>query len=176
MPLVANSTIADAGDASVAERSRNLRRIGLTLFALPVLAAALGVFGPNAGHVSATGSAYRLGVDYPRATRSSIVTPLVVTVTRPGGFGDDPVIVAVDQGFLDRLDFQNWYPNPSAESNDGDITIYEFDPPDGDTLRVSLDARTGPNQGYSHNTYAVAVLTDAHTPAARVTFRTIFWP
>lgn len=173
---MANSTIADAGDASVAVRSRNLRRIGLTLFAVPVLAAAFGAFGPDAGHEAASGSGYTLSVDYPRATRSSIVTPLVITVRKPGGFGDDPVVVRIDRRLLDRLDFQNWYPNPAAESNDGQATVYEFDPPAGETLQVSLDARTGPNQGFSRDTYAVAVLGDGAAPAATVTFRTIFWP
>lgn len=168
-------TVPDANDAPRAARARNARRIGVALFAVPVLAAAFGVFGPRPDRASASGSGYAVTVDYPRATRSSIATPFVVTVTKPGGFGPDPVVVRMDRAFMDRLDFQNWYPNPSAESNDGTWTVYEFDPPAGESLQVSLDARTGPNQGFSSRTYAVAVL-DGEVAAVTVDFRTTFWP
>ncbi|MEI2779377.1 MAG: hypothetical protein V9G19_26150 [Tetrasphaera sp.] len=168
-------TVPDAHTADQAVRARRLRRIGLALFAVPVIAAAFGLFGPRTDRVQDSVGGYVLALDYPRASRSSIVTPFVLTVTKSGGFGDDPVVVRIDRAFLDHLDFQNWYPNPSAESSDGEQTVYEFDPPAGDTLRVSLDARTGPNQGFSSRTYAVALRGD-DTPVAEVTFRTTFWP
>jgi hypothetical protein len=45
---------------------------------------------------------------------------------------------------FDDLDFQNWYPNPSAETGDTGKLLYEFDPPDSDVFEVSLDARSAP--------------------------------
>ena len=172
---MAIQTLPEAMTGSEATRARNVRRIGLALFAIPVVAAAFGVFGPRETTGTASGSGYELTVHYPQATRSSIVAPFSFTVTKAGGFGDDPVVVRLDQAFVDRLDFQNWYPVPSAEANDGRQVVYEFDPPVGDSLEVSLDARTGPNQGYSSDDYHLTVL-DGDRDAATVTFHTVFWP
>jgi len=172
---VAYETLPEALDGPGAIRARNLRRIGLALFAVPVIASAVGTFGPREATIGASGGGYALSVEYPRATRSSIVAPFAFSVSKTGGFGEDPVVVRIDRAFMDRLDFQNWYPVPAAEHNDGDQIVYEFDPPDGEVLRVSLDARTGPNQGYSSHDYEVGVL-DGETDAAVATFHTVFWP
>lgn len=168
-------TLEDAFDARRARRARNVRRVGLGILVVPVAVAAAGWFGPRVDRATVHGEGVSLEARYPRATRSSVVTPLLFRVTRPGGFGRAPVVIRIDRSLMDHLDFQNWYPVPSAESNDGENLRYEFDPPEGDTLVVSLDARTGPNQGFSVTPHRIAVLRGSE-PAAEVRWTLVVWP
>lgn len=169
-------TLEDAFDARRARRARNVRRVGLALLAVPVVAGLLGWLGPTVDEATVTGAdGVTLTAQYPRATRSSIMTPLLFRVTKPGGFGEDPVVIRIDRSLMDHLDFQNWYPVPSAETNDGEFLRYEFDPPEGETLVVSLDARTGPNQGFSMTDHRIAVL-DGRAPTAQVEWTLVVWP
>lgn len=168
-------TLSVALDARGARRARNFRRVGLVLIALPVVAALAGMFGPTTATTRAVGPGVELTVTYPARTRSSVVTPLEIRVRHAGGF-DAPVAVSVDHRLFDHLDFQNWYPNPDKESNDGPRVVYEFSPPTGDELVVRLDARTGPNQGFSRGRYRVSVLDAKGAPIATVAFRMLVWP
>ena len=65
------------------------RRVGLGLF---------NVLGVRRDQVRVVGSeGTTLKVDFPRVTRAALSAPLVWTVTRAGGFGDDPVVLRVSQ-------------------------------------------------------------------------------
>jgi hypothetical protein len=61
-------------------------------------------------------------------TRPGLATPLRIEVAHPGGFAD-PVTLRFSRGIFERFDFQNWYPNPSAETGSDVYVQYEFDPP-----------------------------------------------
>lgn len=138
--------------------ARWARRAGYGLLGLLLLAAAVNLLGPRSAKVEATGPTHRLEVEYPRITRPGQPAPLRLLITATGGFGD-VVQVRLCEEFFDDHDFQNWYPNPSAETDDGTWIIYEFDPPpSGDTLRISLDARTAPGQLGELDDCGVAVL------------------
>lgn len=170
------TTLDDALDAPGAHRARRVRRLGVLVLVIPVALAVAGVFGgAPTGTTRAIGDGAVLEVAYPRATRSSVATPLTITVTRPGGFGTSPVMLEIDTALMDRLDFQNWYPNPSDETAGDTRVAYEFDPPDGDVLEVHLDARTGPNQGFSRSRYRIAVV-DGDRVLAESSFRMYVWP
>ena len=66
-------------------------------------------------------------------------------------------------------------PAPSAETVMGPWVVWEFDPPIGDTLLVSYDARIEPaaQEGRSG---AVAVLDEDDAVIVQVDFTTRVWP
>ena len=65
-------------------------------------------------------------VTHAQITRAGIAVPFHVRVTHAGGF-DGPLSLAISEGLLERFDFQNLYPNPSAETATADYVYYEFD-------------------------------------------------
>lgn len=168
------ATLPGHRDPDGVRRARDLRRIGIVALAVMIAAGLAGVLGPRTADVAADGGVYRLEVHYAQVTRSGLATPLRVNVTRAGGF-DGPVTLAFDKDLFDRLDFQNFYPNPAAETAAPHRIVYEFDPPGGDVLSITLDARTGPTQPPSAHRYWVAVLEDGREVAG-VRFRMVVLP
>ncbi|SEE17314.1 hypothetical protein [Jiangella alba] len=169
------ATLPSSRDAAAARRGRNLRRVGIVALVLLVLAALTGLLGPRAATTTASGDGYELIVRHGQITRSGLPVPLEITLTRPGGF-DGPVTLAVSRDLLDRLDFNNWSPNPDGESVGPDRVEYEFTPPRGDTLHVLLDARTAPGQLPGLGRYSVAVVDDTGAAVAEVRFRMAVLP
>lgn len=151
-------------------RARNWRRVGLALIALAVGLGLTGLLGVRSATVTdrAPGG-WVLEVRHAQVTRAGVAVPFHVTVRRPGGF-EEPVTLSISASLLERFDFQNFYPNPSAETATGDRVVYEFDPPPGDTFRLSLDARTAPDQNGSTGVYETALLV-GDLPVAEVSFR-----
>lgn len=169
MPLP-DSTIDGLPDHPRGTAGCWLRRLAVGLLVLIVLAGAAGVLGPRTADTSASGGGYDLEVEYPRVTRAGQPAPLHFSITREGGF-DEPVQVALCDEFFDNVDFQSWYPTPSAETGDPESLVYEFDPPREDTLEVSLDARTAPGQFGGAEKCRIEVL-DKDVPVTSVTFTT----
>jgi hypothetical protein len=155
-------------------RARNIRRVGIVALTIFVLAGLLGYFGPRSSAVSASGGGYQIDVRYAQVTRSGLVAPLRVRVLHAGGF-DEPITLAFSKDIFDRFDFQNWYPNPSAETAGPLRLEYEFDPPPGDAFELTLDVRVGPTQPPSAHRYWVAVVSDDNE-VARVNFRMVVMP
>jgi hypothetical protein len=152
------ATLPSSRDSAASRRGRNLRRVGIALLCVLVAAAFLGALGPRAATTTASAGGYELTVRHGQITRPSIPVPLEITVERAGGF-DGPVTLSISKDLVDRLDFNNWYPNPDGEAATGpDRVEYEFTPPSGDVFHVLLDARTAPGQLPSAGRYAVAVL------------------
>jgi hypothetical protein len=102
-----------------------------------------GVYGVRTETIEATGGGYELSVRYGGTTRPALATPFDIEIRRPGGF-DGPVTIAVTADYLAMWDENGLSPSPSAESADGEWEIWEFDPPDGEVLMVSFDARIEP--------------------------------
>ena len=117
----------------------------MLLLALIVLAGAVGLLGPRSGVKRASAAEYDLRVKYPAISRAGEPAPLDVRVERAGGF-DGPIQLQLCDDFFDDLDFQSWYPTPSAETGTDSDLFYEFDPPEGQVFEVSLDARAAPGQ------------------------------
>jgi hypothetical protein len=99
--------------------------------------------GVDSARVTATGGGYELEVRYGTISRPALATPFDIIVTRPGGFAG-PVTVAVEHDYLALWDENGLTPAPSAETVDGQWLLWEFDPPEGDTLKVIFDARIEP--------------------------------
>lgn len=170
------ATLPSSRDAAASRRGRNLRRLGIELLCLLIVAALTGLLGPRDGVTTASGGGYELTVRHGQITRPSIPVPLEITVERAGGF-DGPVTLSISKGLVDRMDFNNWYPNPDGETSGPDRLSYEFSEPDGDVLHILLDARTAPGQLPSAGRYAVAVV-DSETGETLVeaTFRMAVLP
>ncbi|HVE99233.1 MAG TPA: hypothetical protein VNA12_08645 [Mycobacteriales bacterium] len=155
-------------------RARMSRRILLSLFAAFLALGATGVLGVRTGRVSAEGGGYRLHVEYPKVTRPGHAVPLAVEVHKPGGFGDEPVVIAMRAGYFALFDENGVLPGPSAETADRRDVMWEFDPPPGDVLRVRFDTRTGPNRQLGERGTAAVLVDDE--PVVRVAFRTWVMP
>ncbi|EAP97383.1 malate dehydrogenase [Janibacter sp. HTCC2649] len=139
-----------------------------------VLAGAFGLLGPRTSTVEASGGGYDLTVEHASITRAGQPAPMHVRIESADGFAG-PVQVSVCEGLFDHFDFQNWYPNPSAETASPGLVLYEFDPPSGSVLDVSLDARTAPGQLGGREACRIAVLKDDE-PAVSVAFTTWVLP
>ena len=122
-----------------------LRRLFLAFLFLFLLAGLLGLFGVKTATVRAEGGGYELEVRYAKVARPGLSVPWVVTIRHPGGF-DGPVTLTTNAAYFDLLDENSFDPDPESSTADGEIMIWEFEPPEeGDTLEVSLDTRMGPN-------------------------------
>jgi len=162
-------TAPDVVDTGRLKRARLLRRIGIGILAAFVLAGAAGLFGIRTRTVSASAGGYDLSVEYPAADRPGQPIHWVVTLHRPGGFGG-PVDIGVTQSYLDILDMNDVEPAPSGSMTSGEFVVWTFDKPEGETLRVSVDALIQLNTHFgAENTVAVL---DHMLPVVQVHYRT----
>lgn len=138
---------------------------------LIVAAAAFDLLGPRTGELSQEGGDYALSVEYPRIARAGEPAPLHVRVSTVADFGDT-VRLRFCNAYFDHLDFQAWYPSPSAEASTAGWVIYEFDPPPtGSVLELSLDARIAPGQLGGRDSCEISVLVEDE-PAVSAEFTT----
>lgn len=144
----------------------------LTLFLLGGMLRAYGVLTRTA---TARGAGYELEVRYGRITRAGLATPLDITVRSVDGGFDGPVRVAVSSDYLDLFDENGLDPQPAAATADDRIVVWEFDPPSGAVLRISLDARIEPAVQWGTGG-TVAVLSADDRPVVRVDFHTWVLP
>lgn len=152
-----DSTLAEVRDHPRGRGGRVAHRGAILVMVALVATGLLGVFGPRTGEAVADGDGYSLRVEHPAVTRAGHPAPLRLTVTRTGGF-DGPVTVSLCERWFDDLDFHGWFPTPSAETAAPGALVYEFDPPPGDVLRVTLDAESAPGRPWARRECEVAVL------------------
>ena len=159
---IIGSDDTEPGLATVAEkrseRPRGViaRRVGVGLLVLFVLVGLTGLLGVRSSTRHATGDGIDLRVRYGRVSRPGLATPLSIEVRRDGGF-DAPVVLELDADYFDLFDLNGIYPSPAGEASLGDRLHWEFDPPDGELLRVTLDARVSPARAAPGST-RIAVL------------------
>lgn len=167
------TAVPDRGDPSWSALLRT-RRIGyaagavtLTLLVAVAIAEMSGrvdAFGPGSAVVEESGGGYDLAVRYPTVTRGALATPFDIRIERAGGF-DGPVEVALDWDWLEMWDENAFYPTPSSSWADEERLVMEFDPPDGEVLRIIYDARIQPSLQLGRDG-SVAVLDDGATVVA----------
>jgi hypothetical protein len=174
----ASSTLPD-GPSTLAKRRIGYALTTAFLAGLMLLAAidafgSAAVFGVDSTTVRSSGQGVELAVTYGVVSRPALATPFDIEVRQDGGF-DGPVRIAVDQEYLRMWDENGLVPAPSAETVMGPWVVWEFDPPIGDTLLVSYDARIEPaaQEGRSG---AVAILDEDDTVITQVDFTTRIWP
>jgi hypothetical protein len=130
---------------------------------------AVDAYGVDTAHVSAEADGTVLDVGYTTVTRAALASPFEITVHRRGGF-DGPITVAVDHRYLELWDENGLYPAPAAETTMGPWVVWEFDPPEGDTLRFTYDARLEP--GAQRGRAGAVALLDGGLIVAEVAFET----
>lgn len=137
------STIPEALPLARLRRARALRRLAFVVIALFLLAAAFGLLGVRSREASASGGGYDMTVTYAAMSRPGLATPFDIEVTKAGGFPGQ-VTLAVSGDYLAAFDENGLDPDPTGARADGDFVYWTFDPPEGDVLLVSFDARLEP--------------------------------
>jgi len=132
--------VAGLGEARKARDARVALVVALAIF---VVLGATGVFGVRTSSISAAGGGYELTVIYPHVVRPGLAVGWEARVTHPGGF-DGPVYLATTLGYFGMFDFNNLQSLPGSVINRGELTVWQFPAPVGDTLIVSMDARLSP--------------------------------
>lgn len=150
-------------------RARIGRRVIIACLVLFLAAGAFEVFGSRTAETTAEASGYRLTVIYPSVTRPGLPIRWEFEVDHPGGF-EGPIRLATSFDYLHLFDISNLEPDAtSATANGGDV-IYEFDPPDADAFRVSMDGNTEP--GFHELPSATTTLYVDGRPVVAVTYST----
>lgn len=137
------NTAPDNVDLPRARLARLGRRIFLALLVVFIALGAAGVFDVNLTSVEAVGGGYEIQVRYAKTTRPGLATPWFLEVRHAGGF-DGPITIATTSEYFEHFDENGLNPDPSSVTQTDDLMIWEFEPPDGETLRVSFDARWEP--------------------------------
>jgi hypothetical protein len=154
-------------------RARIARRAFMVLL-LGFLAVGLtGRLGVHTRTATARGGGYELTVTYGQVSRGGLATPWSLEINHPGGF-DGPITVATNSKYLDLLDENGFDPQPSKSTATADQIMWEFDPPDGDTMDISLDGRVEPGAQWG-TTGETSVLVDGK-PAVTVKYKTWVMP
>ncbi len=154
------STFRNVSGLGHSDKKRRQWLVGLSrslLIIVPVLAI-LGVFDVRTASVTSSAQQGDLELIYPRVTRAGQATPLTFRLNSTTPI-TKPVTVELCGSYFDRLDFQNWYPNPSSETRSKGKVSYEFDPPQTRTLVIALDARAAPEAGLTPATCKATVET-----------------
>lgn len=174
--------LAHVGEAEwthVVGRRRLLHRIVGGLLALIMALAVLdgldvwNTLGPDERHRTASGGGFDLDVEYPSITRPALASVFRVEVHRDGGF-DEPVQIGISRKYLEAWDLNGVLPSPAAEASLGEWILWEFDPPPGDELLVTYEARLEPGRQTSVPG-EVAVVVE-HEPVTAVRFTTVVRP
>jgi hypothetical protein len=160
-------------DLSVARRARTYRRALLAVLVAFVLAGSAGLLGARTASVSASGGGYELTVFYPAITRPGLAIRWIVVVEKKGGF-DRPIDLATTSTYFNLFDFNNLDPTPTELTTTGNLSIWTFDPPVGETFRVTMDARLEPAR--QHGSKATTAVMAGGVTQVSVSYQTRVMP
>ncbi|MCU1484355.1 MAG: Uncharacterized protein JWN67_1101 [Actinomycetia bacterium] len=167
MPGDRSDEVVDPGDPSSRGVLRQRLWLHRILFGMVLVVLGLAVLdgldvvdaiGPDEDSTAVEGEGYRLVVEHPTVTRPALATDFRIRLRREGGF-DEPVQVAVSRRYLEMWDANATIPAPSGETSLGPWVIWEFDPPPGDELVITYEARIEPGVQAGRDG-AVAVMED----------------
>jgi hypothetical protein len=150
-------------------RARLGRRIALGFLTLFVALGAVGAFGIRTNTVRNAAGGYRLTVTYPFTNRAQMPVRLSAVVGHDGGF-TEPIQVGLTAEYLNLLDLNDIEPQPSKAVSAGDLVVWTFDPPVGDTLAITVDAIVEANARLGAP--ARVVVFSGGVPVVNVSFRT----
>jgi hypothetical protein len=136
-------TAPEKNDFRSMRRARAVRRLFMSVVAVFLLLGVSGTLGVRTRTTTAQAGGYQLTVTYGQVSRPGLPTPWGFEVHRPGGF-DGPITVSTSSAYLDLFDENGFDPEAVKVTATPDAVIWEFEPPPGDTLAVSLDARIEP--------------------------------
>src|SRR4051812_39301829 len=143
-PKPKNETEPDPVPAERLARARLGRRFMIGALLVFLAAGALDTFGSRTTEVTAEAGGYTLLVTYPSVTRPGLPIRWEIEVQHAGGFSE-PVRLATTFDYLHLFDISNLEPDAISSTATTSQVIYAFDPPPGDTFRVSMDGNTEPD-------------------------------
>jgi hypothetical protein len=155
-------------------RARRIRRFGLAILGVVVVAGLFNLLGIRREVVVAEGAGYRLDVRYARVTRPGLATTWEVAVTHPGGF-DGPITIATNADYFDRFDFNQFYPEPSTTAARGDVVLLTFEDIEGERFILRFDGRATPTFAFDP-AEATTTLEVRGREVARVDYTTVVMP
>jgi len=153
------------------------RRAFLALLLVIVIAGVSGFLGVKSRTVQAHAKVGKttLEVHYAQVARAGLDVPFEITVHRPGGFGDNPVVLAISSSYLELFNRSSVDPQPSSETADASHVQWTFDPPDGSTLVVSVDMQVQFGRHWGRDG-TVSVLDEGGKPVVTTSFKTWLSP
>jgi hypothetical protein len=166
-------TAPDEPNLLPSRHARALRRLFMTGLIAFLAYGMTGGLGVRTRATTAQGGGYQLTVTYGQVSRPGLATPWSLEIHRPGGF-DGPVTVSAASSYLDMFDENGFDPEPSKATANPDDVIWEFEPPAGDTLAISLDARIEPGAQWGR-TGRTSVLVEGK-PVVTATYKTWVLP
>jgi hypothetical protein len=153
-----------------------VRRGALAVLGLVLIAGLLGLFGVHTREVSAQGlDGYELTVRYADRARPGLAAPWSVEVRRAEGF-DTSFTIATTAAYFDLFDENGLDPEPASATVDGEMLLWEFEPPEGQVLELSFDARIEPAVQSLWPPEAVTRLIVEGETIAEVRYRTRVFP
>jgi hypothetical protein len=112
-------------------------------------------------------------VTYPQVTRPGLSATWGFEIRRAGGF-EDPITVGTTDSYLGLFDQNAMDPEPAKATSTAGLVMWEFEPPPGEVLVVSLDARVEP--GIQWGRSGKTVVYENGEPAVDVAYRTWVMP
>jgi hypothetical protein len=173
MAGMAATTVPRETDLGRVRRARTYRRVAIAVIALFVLLGVAGVFGARSGTAAASGGGYSLVVTYPAVTRPGLAVRWSVEIRREGGL-EEQVALATTSSYFDLFDFNQFYPQPSAETSDGSSNIWTFDTAGSEIIRITLDGRLEPAR--QEGAEAVSSILVGGRPVVSVRYETRVMP
>ena len=168
------STLPTDGGLRQARFDQWMSAVIAVFFAVIVLLALAGLLGVRTTTTSAQmADGTDVEIYYTRITRPGLATPWAITVRRADGFSG-PITVRSTSAYFDLFDENGLDPDPAAATQDGDMVIWEFDPPPGDTFRLSFDARIEPGAQWGRSATTEVELADGQV--ATLTYHTWVLP
>jgi hypothetical protein len=167
------STDPDPVTLRALRRSRLGRRAIITILAAFVLLGASSLLGVHTSTRRVSGGGYDLQLVYPAITRPGLAVRWILLIHRAGGFSG-PVQVATTSTYFNLFDFNNLDPVPSKQTTSADLSIWEFDPPVGDTLRITFDGRLEPAR--QHGSVATTSVLRDEVPVVSIRYQTRVMP
>lgn len=175
------STVDDGSSTLAAVRPSGVRpwvKVGrrgvLAVLVLVVLAGAAGLLGVRTATATTDAEGWSMRLEYPQVARAGLDTTWRVSVRHPGGFGGEPIVLAVSARYFDIFETQAFHPEPSATTSDGRMIFLSFDPPAGDRFAVDYDAYIQPASQLGRR--AQLWLMDGPQPRLRLSYRTWLLP
>jgi hypothetical protein len=167
-------TAPEENDFRRMRRARTLRRVFMAVVAVFLLLGLSGTLGVRTRTVTATGGDYELTVTYGHVSRPGLPTPWEFEVHRAGGF-EGPITVSTSSKYLDLFDENGFDPEAQGVTATPEAVIWEFEPPPGETLAVSLDARIEPAAQWGRLGFT-SVLDEDGEPVVTARYKTWILP
>src|SRR3954453_3297026 len=168
------STVPEDPPFRKVRRAQWGRRVLVAVLLAILVAGLVGLFGIRTRTAEASAGGYQLEVHFASIARPGVTVPLDLQIHHDGGFSG-PITIAVPASYLSAVDAQSPQPEPTSSTSDGDVVVFQFDAPQGDTFGASWEAEVDPAANMGRREATIAVI-DNGNPVVSVPIRTWVLP